>query len=248
MNKEIAANNVTAKSSPLLQARIGGSLYLLIILGGLFAPFAVAPSGMMLAEPTLQSLGRIQASGQLYALGGVAQLVVYACDVGLALVFYELLKPVSKKIALLAAFFRLTFAAIASANIVNHFALSVLLSGSHSLDAFSPGQLQALALTSLKMRTLGFDIALFFFGFHCVIVGYLLYRSTYFPRILGVALAVGGLGYVANIFARVIPIFVEVHLFPYIMLPAGIAEIALTLWLLVRGLNVVRWSERASAS
>ena len=248
MNKEIAANDLTAKCSPLLLARIGGSLYLLIILGGLFAPFAVAPSGMMLAEPTLQNVGRIQASGPLYALGGAAQLVVYACDIGVALVFYELLKPVSKKIALLAAFFRLTFAAIASANITNHFALLVILSGSHSLDAFSPGQLQTIALTFLTMRTLGFDIALFFFGFHCVIVGYLLYRSTYLPRILGMALAVGGLGYVANIFARVIPLSVEVHLFPYLMLPAGIAEIVLTLWLMIRGLNVVRWRERISAS
>jgi hypothetical protein len=248
MNKEIAASDVAAKASPLLLARIGGSLYLLIILGGLFAPFAVAPSGMMLGEPSLQSVATIQASAPLYALGGVAQLVVYACDVGLALVFYELLKPVSKKIALLAAFFRLTFAAIASANMFNHFALLVILSGSHSLDAFNPSQLQSLALASLKIRTLGFDIALFLFGFHCIILGYLLFRSTFFPRILGIALAVGGLGYVANIFTKVIPISVEVHLFPYIMLPAGVAEIALTLWLLVRGLNVVRWNERPAAS
>ncbi len=247
MNREIAANDVTAQYSPLLQARIGGFLYLLIILGGLFAPFAVAPSGMMLGEPSLQTLAKIQHSILSYEFGGVAQLVVYACDVSLALVFYELLKPVSKKIALLAAFFRLTFAAIASANIINHFVVSIILGGSHSLDEFSPGQLQALAITLLKMRTLGFDIALFFFGLHCAIVGYLLYRSTYFPRILGIALAIGGLGYVANIFVRVIPILAELHLFPYIMFPAGIAEMALTLWLLVRGLNVVRWSERTNA-
>jgi hypothetical protein len=235
-----------AERSPLFRARVAGFLYLLIIVGGLFAPFAVAPSGMMLGDASLPAPAKIMASRSLYALGGASQLMVYACDVGVALLFYELLKPVDRSVALLAAFFRLIFVAVASANIINHFAPLVLLSGADYLGAFNPGQLQALALAFIRFRTFGFDIALVFFGLHCLILGYLLFRSTFFPRILGVALSIGVLGYLANIFATVIPPAIAGHIFPYIMLPAGIAEIALTLWLIIRGVNVPRWKEQAS--
>jgi Domain of unknown function (DUF4386) len=106
--------------------------------------------------------------------------------------------------------------------------------------------LQALALAFIRFRTFGFDIALVFFGLHCLILGYLLFRSTFFPRILGVALSIGGLGYLAIFLRRAISPAIAGHIFPYIMLPAGIAEIALTLWLIIRGVNVPRWKEQAS--
>lgn len=173
---------------------------------------------------------------------------MYACDVGVALIFYELLKPVSRSLALLATFFRLVFVAIASANMLNHFAPLIFLSGADYLSAFKPDQLQALALVFIRLRTFGFDIALVFFGFHCLVVGYLLFRSTFFPRILGIALAIGGVGYLASILATAIPPAIGVHLFPYIMLPAGVAEISLTLWLIIVGVNVPRWKEQASAA
>ena len=95
----------TAESSPRLQARVAGYLYLLIIVGGLFAPFPLAPSGMMLGDAALPTTARILASKPLYVLGGAAQLIVYTCDVGVALIFYELLKPVSRNVALLETFF-----------------------------------------------------------------------------------------------------------------------------------------------
>jgi len=237
-----------AESSPRLQARIAGYLYLLIISGGLFAPFALAPSGMMLGDAALPTTARILASKPLYVLGGAAQLIVYTCDIGVALIFYELLKPVSRNVALLATFFRLVFVAIASANMFNHFAPLIFLSGAAYLSAFKPDQLQALALVFIRLRTFGFDIALVFFGFHCLLVGYLIFRSTFFPRILGIGLAIGGIGYVANILATAIPPEIGTHLFPYIMLPAGVAEISLTLWLIIVGVNAPRWKELANAA
>ena len=160
----------------------------------------------------------------------------------MALIFYQLFKPVSTGLALLAALFRLVFVGIANANVLNHFAPLLILNDPQYLKAFSSDQLQALALVFIRLRTLGLDIALVFFGFQCLVLGYLLFRSTFFPRglglILGLLLAIGGLGYMVNIFASVIPPAVGVHLFPYIMLPAGIAEISLTMWLLVVGVNV----------
>src|SRR5258708_19686159 len=130
-----------AESSPRLQARIAGYLYLLIISGGLFAPFALAPSGMMLGDAALPTTARILASKPLYALGGAAQLFVYTCDIGVALIFYELLKPVSRNAALLATFFSLVFVAIASANMFNHFAPFISLIAPPSLHPSIPLQL-----------------------------------------------------------------------------------------------------------
>jgi len=233
--------------TPRLEARVGGVLYLIIIIGGLFAPFAVAPTGMMLGDAALPTIAKILHSENLYVLGGAVQLFVYACDVGVALVFYDLLKPVSSSIALLATFFRLVFVAIASVNMLNHFAPLIFLNGADFLKAFASDQRQALASAFLELRTFGFDIALVFFGFHCILIGLLMFRSTFLPRVLGLALAIGGIGYVGNIFVTAIPPDIRIRLFPYIMLPAGIAEIAVTLWLIIVGLNVTKWNEQARA-
>jgi Domain of unknown function (DUF4386) len=165
MNKGITMERIP-EASPRFKARMAGVLYLLIIIGALFAPFAVAPSGMMRGHAALPTAAQILASKPLYVFGGVAQLVVGACDIGVAL-----LKPVNRGLALLAAVFRLVFVAIANANVLNHFAPLLLLSGGEYLSAFKPDQLQALALVFIRLRTIGLDIALVFFGFHCVVLG-----------------------------------------------------------------------------
>jgi Domain of unknown function (DUF4386) len=133
----------------------------------------------MLGNGALPTVNKILSLQSLYVLGGVIQLFVYACDIGVALVFYELLKPVSKRVALLATFFRLVFVAVACANMVDHFAPLVFLVRSDSLTSFMTDQLQALAIAFIRLRTFGFDIALLFFGFHCMLVGYLIFRSTF---------------------------------------------------------------------
>ena len=97
------------------------------------------------------------------------------------------------------------------------------------------------------MHTIGFDIALVFFGFHCVVVGYLFFRSTFFPRILGAPLAIAGFGYLINSFASFVSPAFAAHLFHYTLV-LGVGEILLPLWLLVIGVNAQRWKEQASAA
>ena len=238
--------NGTVKRSPRLKARIAGVLYVIIIALALFAPFPVAPSWLVRGDVSA-ALTKILASKSLYSLGGVAELIVYACDLGVALIFYELLKPVSKSLALLALFFRLTFVAIASANVLNHFAPLLLMSGAEYLASFNPDQLRTLAVTFIRLHTIGFDIALVFFGFHCVMVGYLFFRSIFFPRILGALLALAGLCYLTNSFASFLsPAFVA-HLLPYTLV-LGVGEVLLPIWLVVVGVNVPRWKKQASAA
>ena len=94
----------------------------------------------------------------------------------------------------------------------------------------------------------GFSITMVFFGLYCLLIGYLTYRSTYLPRILGVLLAVGGVGYLINSFANILSLEFAPHLFPYILLPGFIAETLLCLWLLVIGVNAQRWQEQARAA
>jgi hypothetical protein len=238
----------TKEYSPRAEARIAGLLYLVIILGALFIPFAVAPSGMMRGDAAVPTVAHILAAKQLYALAGIAQLILGACDIGVALILYDLLKPAGRSVALLAAFFRLVFVAIANANVLNHFAPLLLLSRASYLGAFTPDQLQALASVFLRLRTTGLDIALVFFGFHCILIGYLLFRSTYFPRVLGLLMALGGVGYVANIFATVLPSVIAARVFPYVMLPAGVAELGLSLWLIIVGVNAAKWRKKAAAA
>jgi hypothetical protein len=162
----------TVETSPRLKARIAGVLYVIIIILAVFAPFPVPPSGLMPGD-VAATAAKILASKALYSLGGAAELIVYACDIGVALIFYELLKPVSRSLALLAVFFRLAFVAIAGANVLNHFAPLLLMSGAEYLTAFKPDQLRALAGTFIRLHTIGFDIALVFFGFHYLVAGYL---------------------------------------------------------------------------
>ena len=238
----------TKDYSPRTMARIAGFLYLLIIIGALFIPFATVPSGMMRGDAALPTVAHILAAKQLYILAGIGQAILGACDIAVALILYQLLKPVGRSLALLATFFRLVFVAIANANLLNHFAPLLLLSGASYLSAFTPEQVQALAGMFLRFRTMGLDIALVFFGFHCIVLGYLLFRSTFFPRILGMLMAIGGMGYIVNIFATVLPLDIASRLFPYAMLPAGVAELGLSLWLIVIGVNAAKWRSRAVAA
>ena len=149
-------------------------MYIIIIVGAVFAPFPVAPSGLRHGDAAVTATKMMASkfTGTVFSWGA-AELVVYGCDIGVALIFYELLNPVSRRLTLLAAFFRLAYVGIAGANVLNHFAPLLLMSGGEYLTPFQPDQLLVLAVTFIRLHIVGFDIALMFFGFHCIVAGYL---------------------------------------------------------------------------
>jgi len=102
-------------------------------------------------------------------------------------------------------------------------------------------QLQALALMFLKLRVQTANIGIIFFGFYCLLIGYLIFRSTFLPRILGAGMAFAGLGWLTFLSPPLAN-----YLFPYILAPGALGEGALTLWLLVMGVNVQRWTSSAA--
>jgi hypothetical protein len=114
--------------------------------------------------------------------------------------------------------------------------------------AFKEDQLQALALVSLKLYAQVFFIAMLFFGFHCLLIGYLIYRSTFLPRIVGALMAIAGLCYLTHGFANVLSPALAARLFTYLMALGLPGELPLTLWLLAMGVNVQRWKDQAGAA
>ena len=192
-----------AAASPHLKARIAGVFYLLTFLTGTWA--------------------------LVFVSGRPVAIFLASCSyVAVTLLFYDLFRPVSRNLSLLAALFRLIFVALMAVNSLNYFGVLNLFKDAHSSRAFN----------------LGYGIALVPFGIHCLLTGYLIFKSNFLPRILGVLLAMAGLGYLTFLW----PPLGSRLFFPYLVIPGVVGEGSLTLWLLVMGVNVQRWKAQASAA
>jgi len=221
-------------------ARVAGLLYLTIIVSGIFAEFFVRQSLLVPGDATATA-SNIVASEGLFRLGIAADLIMIISDVALALVFYILLRPVNNALSLLAAFFRLTQAAILGVNLLNLFFVLQLISGADYLSVIGAGQIQAQVLFFLQAHGIGYSLGLVFFGVNCLVFGYLVFKSGYFPRILGILLIIAGVGYLTDSFAQVLlpnyAAYAEL-LALVVFLPAIIGELAMCMWLLVKGVKV----------
>lgn len=229
--------------SPQKYARIAGLLYLInIVFGGIDEAFV--RSKFIVAGDAIATAHNIVANTALFRISVAGDLIMQVTDIPLILIFYVLLKPVNKNLSLLAAFFNLTQTAILGINKLNLLTTLSLLGGANYLKAFEPRQLDALGFLSLDLHESGFGIGLIFFGFSCLIVGYLLFKSGYFPQTLGVLMFIAGLCYLINSFALILAPNFAGMLFPAILLPALIGESSFCLWLLIKGVNLPKWNER----
>jgi len=231
-----------AESSPRLKARITGGLYLFTILTGIFAQGFV--SGTLVADGDAAATAtNILAHKSLFQLGFAVYMIEMACQIAITAFFYDLLKPAGRSISLVAAFLGLTGCIIKTLSRLFFIAPLFILGGAHYLSVFSAEQLQALALLFLKVNDRGAAIALVFFGLYALLTGYLIIKSIFLPRILGVFSIFGGLGWLTFLY---LPL--GYRLFPYVAALALLGAAALILWLLVFGVNEQRWKEQASAA
>jgi hypothetical protein len=222
-------------SSPRTYARAAGALYLLIIVCGIFAE-AVVRSSIVVAGDAAATAGNLQASGALFRAGFVADVVMLMSDVAIAVLFYVLLRPVSTTLAMMAAVFRLTQAAVVGSSLLLYYSALLLLNGSGYAASFEPQQLHALALLLLDMHSHGYDLGLLFFGVSSLMLGYLVVRSAYFPAVLGYGLMAAAVVYLAGSLLRFLvpeylPAFAPLYIVPLV------AEISFCLWLLVKGVR-----------
>ncbi len=223
-------------------ARIAGFLYLIQVpfayFGIMWGPSLIVPGDAAITA------NNVMASGSLFPLSIVSSLLVQLGHIWLVLVLYKLLKPVNKNHALLMVMFMLAGVPITMLSELNRFAALLLLSGADYLKVFTADQLHAQGMLFLELRETGLVIAQIFWGLWLFPFGYLVFKSGYIPRILGVLLIIAGFGYLID--------FVTFFLFPNfdvaINMYTGWAELLLCLWLLIKGVNVEQWEKRALES
>jgi hypothetical protein len=223
-------------------ARICGGLYLLIIAAGLFAQFV--RQRLVVPRDAAATAGNITDHAFMFRLGLTADLSTFVSAVALTVILYVLLRPVNRNAALLMLAFNLVQDAIGGLNVLNTYRPLQLLGDAAYLRVFSQEQLAAMALLSLNSHSVGFAVAMIFFGCSCIALGYLTFTSGLFPRALGVLMAIAGVSYLTLSTARLLSPPLASILFPSILVPALIGELSFAVWLTVKGVNVARWQEK----
>lgn len=236
-----------AEFSPKLYARIAGVLYLYIILAGIFVELFVRGK-LVVSGDAAATATNIMAHEARWRIAFSAEVLWLACAVALTMIFYVLMRVVNRNIALMGAFFALMSIAVEAMSTLFHFAPLLVLGRADYLKVFDSQQLQALAMLSVGLFEHGFGISLVFFGFEELFRGYLMFRSGFFPRFLGVLVVISGLSYLTNSVALFLSPTLAGMIFPIFVPLAGIPEMILTLWLLVVGLSVAKWNEKAQGS
>lgn len=216
------------------ELRFAGLCYLAIIALGLWTEMFVRGS-LVVAGDAAATAHNIAAQPQLWRMGLAADLLMQLLDVPIIVVLWRLLRPVNEMLALTATGLNLVQTAVLVANRVQLLAALDLLTAPAIDAAFLPGQREALAMLAVGLHSQGFGIGLVFFGVACVIRGALIAASGVIPRLLGWGLVIAGLAYLLNSFALLLAPTLAKLLFPAVMLPVFIGELAFALWLALRG-------------
>ncbi len=225
---------------PRPYARLAGILYLLTIITGLAA--FMLEGRLVVANNPAATAGNILSHESLFRLSSVLNLIGTACYVAITALFYKLFKPVSRAASLSAAFLSLIGCAMGAVSCAIQLAPLSLLAGNQYVQLFNGLQMHGLTLLLLKLSGLAYTTGMVFFGFYCVLIGYLTFRSTFLPRIVGVLMGLAGIGWLTFLWPPLAH-----HVASFTMLTGLLGEGSLTVWLLIMGVNVRRWQEQAIA-
>jgi hypothetical protein len=236
-------NERTSFASMQRYTRIAGVLFILTLIFGFFGE-AYAPGKFIVSGDAVATARNIIDSPMLYRLGFASYLIEGLCDVALAWIFYVLLRAVNRDIALLSAFFGLVSTAVYAVAELFYFTALIILRNATALAAFSPEQLNALALLALKISGNCGWIFLAFYGVPSVLRGYLIYRSGYFPKFLGVLLLIAGAGFITKDFLAVLA---PTYASDVLLLPMFLSLLSLMLWFLFKGVDAQEWERQRRA-
>ena len=237
--------------SPRVMARLAGVFFLLTILGGIVAQAFISQRLIDFTDAAATANNILSNKG-LFTLGFTIYLIEMACQVTTATLLYQLLKPVNRTVALLALLLELTGIGIKTVARIFYIAPLFVLGASPSggsaavssgLSGFTTAQLQSLALVLLKVNDSGAAVALAFFGFSTPLFGYLIYRSKFLPRWLGMLVMVAGLGWLTFLYP---PLGYRVFM---IIAPIGLLSALVKIaWLLIRGVDEDKWKKQVRAA
>jgi len=225
-----------------LYARTAGVLFLLSLIGGGFGEGYI-PSKIIVSNDPAATAANIKTFAFLFRLGFAGFLLESLCDTALSLNFYVLLKPVNKQLSLLAAFFGLMATATFAVTELFYFMAMYWLGDAGYLKTFPPEQLQAMAFLSLKYYTYGGAVFTAYYGVAWIVRSYLIFRSGYLPKLIGVLMGIGGFGFVVrNLLLVLAPAYAS-DVFLMLLFPGGLL---LMVWLLIRGVDIAKWNTRTT--
>ena len=213
--------------------RIGGALYLAIIVVGIVGPL-LARVQLIVPDDAVATANNIAASPELWGLGVALNVVMQLCDVPVMLIVFLLLSPINKNLAMLALLFNIIQTATLVANQLTLVAAGLLAAEN-----------AALTDVAIKAYSSGEALGLVFFGFTLLAVGYLIRHSGYLPWIIGLLIQIGGVSYVVNSFLLLVAPDLANIVF---LVPSFVAELSLALWLLVKGVDLSKWESRVRST
>jgi hypothetical protein len=218
-------------------ARIAGLLYLIVVVTGFFSIIYV-PSQITVDGDASATVSNIMASKQFFRLGIVMGLICYTAFLLLPFALYKLLGQIGKGAAVLMVAFAVVSVPISFVNLLNKLNILSLLSEANYLRAFTAEQLHAQVMLSLDAYGNGILVSEIFWGLWLLPFGYLVFKSGFLPKVLGILLMIGCLGYLINFFGEVLfPGYAETSIATFASLPSGLGEIGTCLWLLIVGIR-----------
>jgi hypothetical protein len=228
------------ENSPKIYTRTAGLIYLTIIVSGMLGEIFIRGKLIVSGDAAATS-HNIIANENLWRIGTACDLLMHLCDIPLMLLLFLLLRPVNKNLAFLAVLFNLIQTAVLVLNKLSLLFALFLLGDADYLKSFTPDQLHALSYLAIKTHGYGYGFGLLFFAFVCIIQGYLIFKSGYLPKTIGILMMVAGPCYLINSFSLILAPKIADMLFPMLMIPIFIAELSLCLWLLFKGVDIPKW-------
>ena len=216
-------------------ARTAGLLYLIVVVTGIVSLIYV-PSQITVHGDASATVRNIVASEALFRFGIVTGLICYTAFLVLPLALYKLLSPVGRNAAVLMVTLAVASVPISFVSLLYKLDVLTLLSGAGYLQAFTTNQLQAQVMLSLDANSNGILLSSVFWGLWLLPFGYLVFKSAFLPRVLGVLLMIGGFGDLCDVLGHVLfPGYVDTAIASLVTLPGSFGEIGICLWLLIMG-------------
>lgn len=229
----MTTNNLTTTTAKKY-GRIAGLLYLLIITCGLFSEMFVRAALIVPGNAT-ETAQNIASSLSLFRMGFASDIIMALCDLAIGVVLYILLRPTNKTLAIMALVLRLVQTAIIGMNLLNYFSVVILLDTPAYQASFGIEELYGRVMLFMDMHKYGYLISGVFFGFNCLVTGYLFYKSQFFPKALGIMLMLASLGYLANCYTNFLaPAYTQISDI-ILLITAVVSELTICIWLLIKG-------------
>ncbi|RME45335.1 MAG: DUF4386 domain-containing protein [Chloroflexi bacterium] len=233
-----------AETSPRTFARIAGILYVALFILGPFAFFLGRTSTVVPGDP-VATVDNLMAAESMFRFGMAAETAIILIEIVVSAILYVLLRPVSRPLALASTLARFAQSILQAVNLFTAVPALLVLGGASYLSVFNPDQLKAIVLLFMDVNAFIIIVWGLIFGFHLLLLGYLVYRSGFWPKFLGILLLLASFGYLAQSYGHILAPQYDDLLSTIVLITSIPGELAFTLWLLIKGIDVERWQERA---